>query len=876
MARPLILPLSRCTDVNLVGGKATGLARLLAAGFDVPPGICVTTEAYRQCLQASGFSEIDEWERVGGLSGHDRESALSDCRARIRRVDLSSLAAHWTAALRALDLPSSTRWAVRSSATNEDTGRASFAGLYRTDLGVASSQIETAIRELWASLWQERVVVYRARIGGNHGGPAMAAIIQPMVEALVAGVAFSIHPVTGRSFYVTVNAVPGLAAPLVDGHVMADQFVVQIGADQQPVLVRRRNVVPKQQRLVATREGVRTEGIPETLRDRSSLADAQLFEIGRVAKRIEQIFRQPVDLEWAVDSSRLWVLQARPITGVQPTPEPTNDDCEWSRTNFKETMPELPSPLGLSFLERFMNEYILAPYRRLGCRIPEGVSSSRVLHGRPYINVTLFHLLVVQLRGDPSFVSEQMGGEPIAAAPAVRPLGWFALMRAGVLILLAMRRAQRYGPAWFADMKRFASTYRPPYVDTLSGEDVSRRLDELGRWLDEHEVTFGIAGGLSQGLQVLSALLPRWLGPGWRALLNAALQGQGTVISAQQILRLAELTDIARHEAAAGAFFAAEPWDPSGYRACLKGTAFLQAFDAYLEEYGHRGVGESDVMSPRLADHPEAILALLRLQVPSAAPGREAILSRQEQTRTAALEEIRRRFGWRLHRWAIFSWWYRRVCRFFALREANRHHLMYYSTAARHLLLRLGDLLVARGLFDTREDIFFLTLAERVDMAAGNGRDWRTMIRARRAERERNAAIEVPDTIRDWEAAGGGIAQAGSPVGTGPLAGLPISAGTVTGPVRLLRSMADWNKVTPGDVIVVPVIDPGMAPLFGIAGGVIAEMGGTLSHGAIIAREYGLPAVTNVTGAMTRLDEGQRVVVDAGSGIIQPESQGGS
>jgi pyruvate,water dikinase len=834
----------------------------------------VTTEAYDYSLRAVGFPPREHWQNICGLSGSERELVLTGCQALIRGIDVSNLAVQWTAALQALDLPPDRRWAVRSSATNEDTGQASFAGLYRTHLGVALSQIDAAIKDLWASLWQERVVQYTVQRGGNQAVPAMAVVIQPMLDVQVSGVAYSIHPLTGRPFHVSVNAVSGLGAPLVDGQAMPDQYVVEIGADQQPVRVRTRTIVPKSQRLVATEEGLRTETIPEAMRHESSLTDAQLLELGRTAKKIERIFRHPVDLEWAIDACGLWVLQARPITGTRPSSELTNDDCEWSRANFKETMPELPSPLGLSFLEHFMNAYIIAPYRRLGCRISDGVSSCRILQGRPYINVTLFHSLVAQLRGDPSLLSEQMGGEPIAVAPVVRPIGWLAFMRAGILMLIEMGRATRYGPTWFAEMKQLATTYQPQYVKTLSCEEVSNRLDELGRWLDEHELTFGIAGGVSQCLHALSALLPRWLGPEWRALLNAALQGQGTVISAQQILRLAELTDMARREPAARTFLTAEQWKPSRFRVILKETAFLRAFDTYLEDYGHRGVGESDIMSPRLADNPEAILAVLRTHVRSASPPREAILSRQEKTRTEALNEIKQRIGRHLHRWVIFSWWYRRLCRFFALREANRHHLMYYSAAARNLLLRLGELLVARDVIDVRDDIFFLTIAERAELGAGDERDWRALIHARRAERERNAATEVPDTVRVWEPANRVNIPPGRHDGKGPLFGMPISAGSVAGPVRLVRAVTDWSKVTPGDIIVAPVIDPGMAPLFAIAGGLIVEMGGTLSHGAIIAREYGLPTVANVEGAMTRLPEGQRVLLDAGTGRISPETDG--
>ena len=871
MERPLILPLLQCTDLHLVGGKAYGLARLVAAGFPVPPGICLTAECYRQALTTCGFVQNDAWRKACTLPGNERDAFLADCHARIRQIHSSRLARQWTTALGSLNLPPDTRWAVRSSATTEDIAGASFAGLYRTHLGIAIPQIDDAINDLWASLWQPQVVDYAIRQGRTQVTPAMAVVLQPMVDAQVSGVAYSIHPITGRSCHVAVNAVPGLAEPLVNGKMEPDQYVIAVDADRQPVRVSRRYVASKPQRLAMTNEGLRIDVIPEALQQQPVLSDEQLFELGHTAKRIEQAFGHPVDLEWAIDGRKLWILQARPITGVTPSSELTNDECEWSRANFKETMPELPSPLGLSFLEHFMEAYIIAPYRRLGCRIPDAWTSTRVLYGRPYLNVTLFHSLVAQLRSNPSILSEQMGGDPIRVIPEVRPLAWTAVIRAGLLMLLEMRRATVRGPKWFAEMKALAKRYDHAHVDTMSLEEVENRLDELATWIDAHELTFAIAGGVAQSLQLLGMMLPRWLGSDWRALLNGALQGQGTVISAEQIFRLAEVAEIGRREPASTAFFSAAPWNPSDFRSSLRGTAFLKAFDTFLESYGHRGLGESDIMSPRLADDPQTILTVLRTQIISTAPECKTVLSRQENTRTAALEEIKRRLGpWSI-RWILFMWWYRRLCRFFSLREANRHHLMYYSAAARRLLLRLGGLLAARGIFDIPEDVFFLTMEDRAKLLSGGEHDWRTLIRERRLERARHAKIEVPDTIRDWETISCEDAPLKSQDESGTLSGIPISMGTVIGSVRLIRSLSDWGKVTPGDIIVAPVIDPGMAPLFSIAGGLIVEMGGTLSHGAIIAREYGLPTVANVEGALVRLREGQRVRIDAGLGIINRE-----
>ncbi len=836
----------------------------------------MTTEAYAHALRTPGFSPAKQWQAALHSSGVERQRILSHCHTIIQNADIAELTVQIVEQVRRLDLPLHGLWAVRSSATNEDGARASFAGVYRTCLGIPLEEVGLAVKDLWLSIWDERVLNYHATSGLSGRPPAMAIVVQPLLEAQAAGVAYSIHPLTGRTTHVVINAVAGLAVALVDGRATPDQYVVEMAWNRQPIRIRERTITGQTQALRVTGQGLRDMPLSDDVVGRATLSDDQLFDLARTAKQIEQTFGHPVDLEWLYDDRGLWLLQARPITSLTRSPQLTNDDCEWSRANFKETLPELPSPLGLSFLELFMERYILSHYRRLGCRIPEGISSVRTFQGRPYINMTLFHSLVAQLRGDSSLLAEQMGGEVLARVPTAHPLGWFAFARAGVVMMVEMRKAVQHGPAWFADMKAMAAEHCADRLRTVSSADIALRLDAIGQWLDEHELTFGIAGGVSQCLQALGGLLPSWLGEDWRALLNGALQGQAAVISAQQIVRLAEIADMVRRDPAVTSLFAAEGRDPAEVLRQLKGTDVFHAFSRYLEDFGHRGVGESDVMSPRFAERPELLLAVLRTQILAPASATPAdILQRQAVVRERALAEIRARFGWRFHRWIIFVWWYRRLCRFFALREANRHHLMYYSAAVRHLLLRLGEWLVERGLLSSREDIFYLTITERDDLLAGGSSDWRGVIQARRADRDRDATTSVPDTIRDWNDVVRGTGTFSAAASEGIFYGIPISAGQVVGPVRFVRTMEDWSRVRRGDILVVSVIDPGMAPLFGVAAGLIAEMGGTLSHGAIIAREYGLPAVANVPRITTSLKEGDRVSVDAERGEIIVQERAG-
>ena len=232
------------------------LARLLAAGFAVPAGCCVTTTAYQRALWATGFSPIERWHSAMGRTGEDRRQFLHQCQSMIWNTDVAQLVDACLEEMRRIDGKPDRLWAVRSSATNEDAAQASFAGLYRTELGVVPEKIGRAIQDLWASIWDERVVAYAAESGAGTVPPAMAVVLQPVLHAQVSGVAYSIHPVTGRDNQVTVNAIRGLGAPLVDGLVTPDQYVVETGGDDQPSRVRRRIQAQQSERLVVGAQGL--------------------------------------------------------------------------------------------------------------------------------------------------------------------------------------------------------------------------------------------------------------------------------------------------------------------------------------------------------------------------------------------------------------------------------------------------------------------------------------------------------------------------------------------------------------------------------------------------------------------------------------------
>ena len=830
----------------------------------------MTTQVYRDTLQAGGLNSLDRWNRVRRAPEAQRGPLLEDCRRTVASLVLpQTVLDPIDTELAKLEKEFATEagqtggmlWAVRSSASDEDAADATFGGIYRTVLGVPRDSIAAAILDCWASLWTAVAFTYRERVSKPRSVPAMAVILQPLLAPRAAGVAYSRHPISGRADQIMINAVFGLAEPLVSGLMRPDQYVVEIGSDPASLKLIQRDIVEKTKVRVAMPWGLMDRPLPESDERRSVLEEREVLALARLVKEVECAVGKPVDVEWADDTQGFWLLQARPIPERDALPDSTT--IVWSRANFRETMPELPSPLGLSLLDGFMETHIVRCYRKLGCRILPGVSSVRVIRGRPFINVTLFQSVMAQLGGDPALLAEQMGGETFPVPLTVSQLPWW---RIAILMEWTIRRAARRAPKWFQEMRRLGARCKVEPVQELTPVELSAWGKELSRHLlTNGDLTFAIFNGVSQGFYVMKLLLERRLGAAWRPLLNQALQGVGTIISAKQILRLTELAEAAGCEPVVRDFLLAEPWIPEPFRTELADTRFLQAFDAYLAEYGHRAVGESDVMSPRFAEVPEYVLAVIRghLLFP---PTRSAAEIRrgQDSARQEALRCLRAGFGWRLHEWAMFIWWHRRLCRYLELREGTRHALMHFIACSRHVAMSVGDTLAASDILQSRDDIFFLRLDEIKAVASGTAGDWQGLVAARRKEWETHAMRNVPDTVIG--SAEGVVDEGGR--SDGSLRGLPISAGYAEGPVCLLLSPNDMRKVKRGDILVASVIDPGMAPLMGLAAGLVVEMGGTLSHGAIIAREYGLPAIANVHGVTHLLKDGERVAVDATAGEI--------
>jgi phosphohistidine swiveling domain-containing protein len=874
--QPFVLPLEACRDGTLVGGKAAGLSRLIGAGFPVPSGCCLTTRAYGCAVEKAGLDLGTEWSRLQVASDPQRASILEAIRGRILLLHVpDEILGDLHRCLGAVSADPSVLWAVRSSAREEDSGEASFGGLFRTTLGATVPELPAAIVQCWASLWTLPAWLYRQAMvphRSSHRLPEMAVVLQPLLKGRAGGVLYSRHPLSGDSQQVVVDAVVGLAEPMVDGRAVPDHFVIGTPSGSTPMRLLERRIAEKRHARVAGPAGVEDLVIPEENRHCPAVMEEHLFSLAALGKRVEQQLGHAVDLEWVIDEAGIWLLQARPIVVRRQAVMLAADGCVWSRANFRETLPEVPSPLAVSLLQDYMETNILAHYRAVGCRIPPGVSSVRVLWGRPYINVTLSQALVQQLGGDAGEVIDLMGGEPVPEPPGIERLPWWRLVRAALRLGWSMLRAPRVAPGWFRELKQIGLAQEPSALEGLGTDALLDRLYSLNDVVRRGDLTFACVAAVSHALRMLRLVLQRRLPKEWRPLLNAATQGFGTIISARQISWLMRLAILARQDPAVREFLVHQRWLPDFDRSRLAGTAFLAELDAFLAEYGHRGIGESDFRAPRFAEQPGYLLGIIHGHlVTPAAPSWTALEEEQVRARQAALRSIRRAFGWRLHEWLWFRYWHRALCRAQALREENRHYLMYYVAGIKRIFLQLAARLMAQGHLQAVDELFFLHPDEiRLLVAGRRGKDWKQIIAQRRAQMAQDEARIAPNVIFG----GAGLEQAERPAAGEEsgrvLTGLPVSSGHAEGPVRLVASGEDYARVQRGDILVMPVLDPGLAPLMGLAGGLIVEMGGMLSHGAIIAREFGIPALANVREAMTRLKEGERVMLDTARGEIRP------
>ncbi|MFH9610959.1 rifamycin-inactivating phosphotransferase [Streptomyces sp. NPDC017448] len=872
MTRQYVLDLREVdeTRAEAVGGKGAHLGALSRIeGIRVPDGFCVTTEAFRRVTdeEPSLGEQLDELSRVDPDDGEAIRTLSARIRRTIEEIPVpGDIAAAITGALTRFGERSA--YAVRSSATAEDLPTASFAGQQDTYLNVVGPEaVLRHVSRCWASLFTERAVVYRRRNGIDHRTVHMAVVVQRMVFPQASGILFTADPVTGDRKAATVDAGFGLGEALVSGLVNPDVFTVRDGrVVARTIATKDRAVHP------LPAGGTRDTAVDARQRDQPALTDEQAVRLVGIGRRIEAHFGTPQDIEWCLVDDDVRIVQSRPITTLFPVPVRGSDDEEnrvYVSVGHGQMMTDAMKPLGCSMWQLTA----MVPMHEAGGRLFVDVT------GRLASPATRDDLLDALGKGDPlvrdaletvlnrgDFVPTLPAPAPAAPPPApdtraapATPIptdpaivtGLIERSRASVAALEREIRTKS-GPALFDFLLEAFEEHKRVLGDPLSMQAIMAGMDATW-WLNEK--------------------LLEWLGE--KNAADTLTLSAPDNITSEMGLALLDVADAVRPWPAVVDFLReARHAESAGFWDDLAkvegGTEARAAIETYLDRYGMRCVGEIDITRPRWSEHPTALVPAILDNVRNFGPGaaerrfeeglRKAREKEQEVlTRLRALpdgerkaEEVRRMIE--------------RVRTFIGYREYPKYGIVCRYFAYKRALLAEAERLVRAGALARREDAFYLTFQEFREAARTNRVDER-LLRQRREAFLSYRALTPPRVLTsDGEALSGAYRRDDVPEGA--LTGLPVSAGTVEGRARVVLDLADAD-LEAGDILVTPFTDPSWSPLFVGIAGLVAEVGGLMTHGAVIAREYGLPAVVGVAGATRLIRDGQRVRLHGTDGYVE-------
>jgi pyruvate,water dikinase len=849
-----------------IGGKAANLGELVRAGFRAPCGFIVTTRAYAEAVHAAKIDPlVDDLARTPITDTPRLASLAAEIRAAITAAPLNGhLAAAIVEAYQALgdDLAV----AVRSSATAEDLASASFAGQQDTFLNVrGSGALAGAVRSCWASLWTDRAVIYRAAASIDQREVRIAVVVQKMIHAVAAGVLFTANPLTGRRRQAVIEVSPGLGEAVVSGIVNPDQFVVDTLSGA----------------IVSQRHG---EGAK--LPGGASLTREQVRELVQIGDRVEAHFGAPQDIEFAFETDgQVELLQSRPITTLYPLPEgATADDLRvYMSATADEGVVRPITPMGLQafrVLTGAWADYFFgakpsdrtagpAAFVEAGMRMYYDVTPivrsalARRL-GRSFMSLFDAHTaaLLRALDADPRLAPR--GGALTVLRLIVLP---FLRTRIVFHLVAAMLNPTRVRRKNRAAMDAILAKSEAPVSDTPIGllDRAEALLWNGGRALPVAALFEPIAGAVAQGLAEF--FLRGRATPDELQLAMTGLPGSVTVAMTLDLWNLA-LAIRGNREIAKLVLETAPEVLANAYLQRTLPSPIQDRMSRYLERHGHRAVAEIDLGLPRWSEDPAFLFGALAnyLRRPAGSFTPDVARKRAVDNGEAMAAELAKRGG-ALRRAAV-GWLLGRARNLLGLREQWKDDLTKLWARSRTLLLPVGAALVAAGRLEAADDIFFVMLPEARTALGSAGPNLQALVHARRqtyaAELRRRHIPAMllsdgtePQADAEVPVAGDGLA----------LNGIPASPGKVRGLARVLRDPSG-ARLEPGEVLVAPSTDPGWTPLFMTAGGLVMEKGGAMSHGAVIAREYAIPAVAGVAGALQRIQTGDTIEVDGTAGRV--------
>jgi len=870
--------------LETAGGKGANLVHLTRAGFDVPRGFIVSTTAYREFGNANGLDKTIQ-ESIKDVKPDDVE-ALENASQKIRNsFSDGKMPADIANEIKGAYVEHHQQpVAVRSSATAEDLPDLSFAGQQDTYLNIiGDEQLIEAVINCWSSLWTARAIGYRIRNRISHEEAFLAVVVQELVQSEVSGVLFTANPLTGALDESVIDATFGLGEALVSGQVEPDHYVVKLNLDST-FSVSNKTLGAK---AVATRSkaGGGVESVEEKSETKQTLTDDQIKQLAETGQRIQKEYGAPQDIEWAFADNKLYILQSRGITSLFPVPQVSFDPLiVWFSFAAVQGLIGPMTPLGRDGIRHV----IAGAGKMFGVTLkPDEVEVFDQAGERIWVRVSdlMHHPLGSRIFKEALGLIDPSAGQ-ILQAFAEDPR---MQVGKGKIRFTTMRRLLRFGvPIAFRALRTMA---RPKAARARFDTEIETYLANahLATGADRFESLANVVAFLRAHVgNVFAFLLPKFIpvfGPGMAGLIlltrfsgdsNLALEvtrGLPNNVTTEMDLILWDTAQAIRADAEANARFTTSS-APELAHAYLNQTLPATAQNviaSFLERYGMRGVGEIDFGQPRWREDPTPVMHTLQsyLQIDEAfAP--DVLFAKGDQAAQKAVEqiiaEVRNQHGGfikaRIARAAA-----KRLRLLMGSRESPKFFAVRTMGIARNALLQVGQEFVDVGTINHADDLVFLKLDELEALSQNDARDWKAIIADRRAiydhelRRRQIPRVLFSDGRAFYEGFG-----AGTDTGN-VITGSPVSAGVAEGVVHVVHDPRGAHLV-PGEILVCPGTDPAWTPLFMAAGGLITEVGGMMTHGSVVAREYGIPAVVGVHEATIRLKDGQKIRVDGTQGKI--------
>src|SRR5262245_3002017 len=852
------------TKIMMAGGKGANLGEISKVeGIRVPDGFCISTEAFKRIIgETPSINEL--LDQLSLLKVEDRYK-ISELSGEIRRL-IEGIAIHEEIARHLSRLGEENAYAVRSSATAEDLSTASFAGQHDTYLNIIGKEVILKhVSKCWASLYNERAVTYRIQNGFDHRKVHLAVVVQKMIFTQAAGVLFTADPVTSNRKVWSIDASFGLGEALVSGLVNADVYKVRNGK------IIAKKISTKKLAVFASQDGgTKEQEIEPERQNRQALTDEQILQLEHMGRKIEVHFGHPQDIEWCLVDGTFHIVQSRPITSLFPIPEANDQENHvYLSVGHQQMMTDPLKPLGLSFFQLTAAR----PMDKAGGRLFVDITQDLASPAKRDIIVNVLGksdplikdaLMTILERGDfikslPNDIKEPSSSK---SNQGVSPAGFQTLNDYDPQIVFDLIKSSEKS---IDELRRDIQTKSGSVLFDSILEDIQK----LRKSISDSQ-SFGVIMTAMNASSWINEKLTEWLGE--KNVADTLSQSVPNNITSDMGLELLDVADVIRpHPEVIN--YLQHVKDDSCLDELVQFDGGQESRDAicnYLNKYGMRCAGEIDITKPRWSEKPTTLVRMILGNIKNCEPNASHL--KFEQGRQEALNKERALLE-RLKQFPDGEQKAKETKRMISLvrnlsgyREYPKYGIVRRYSVYKQALLKEAERLVQANVIHEKEDIYYLTFEELHDVVRSNELDYQ-IISKRKDEYKSYEKLTPPRVITsDGEIVAGEYKRENLPADA--IVGLPVSSGVIEGRARVILNLED-AVLEDGDILVTSFTDPSWTPLFVSIKGLVTEVGGLMTHGAVIAREYGLPAVVGVENATKLIKDGQRIRVHGTEGYVE-------